>query len=245
MSMPLLLHLIGRLVAVVLICLAAAVAWVMIDARRSIDAEAAATADRVALRLEGVYWQKLLWRGGMLRETLVPMPDWQTLATASIVSPGVCVTFVPPGVSPQKLCSQIEALGAPPPALFAAASDVLFGPPPPVRRYLAVRDTDPVFVMAAAEPDAALRLAWRQVSVVTGVAAVMAAGLALIDPSRCHRPRKRVRNQPRPEERPPGASRRTATRLSLSRAGGSVPGAILRDGAGAPPQDEGPDFSPP
>jgi len=73
--MHLLLHLIGRLIAVVLLCLAGFVAWITIHAHRSIDAETAATADRVGQRLEGLYWQKLLWTGGMRREMLVPIPD--------------------------------------------------------------------------------------------------------------------------------------------------------------------------
>jgi two-component system, NarL family, sensor histidine kinase UhpB len=179
--MPLLLHLIGRLVVAVLLCLTAAVAWVMVDARWSIDAETAATADRVSQRLEGLYWQKLLWHGGWGRDMLVPLPDWETLATISIVSPGVCVTFAPPpGDRPRRLCSQIEALGAPPPAFFTAVSDFVFGPPTPVKRYLTTRDKDAGFVTAAAEPDAALRLAWRQVSVVAGVAAVMALAIAML-----------------------------------------------------------------
>jgi branched-chain amino acid transport system permease protein len=46
------------------------------------------------------------------------------------------------------------------------------------------------------------------------------------------------KSQPRPEERPPGASRRTA-RGAEAVGADSAPGAILRDGAGAPPQDEG------
>src|SRR5215470_16820472 len=108
--MHLLLHLIGRLVAVVLVCLAGAVAWVMIDTHRSIDAEVAATAERVGQRLESLYWQKLLWHGGMSREMLLPIPDWQTLSTVSIVSPGICVTFAPPGEAPRGLCSQVEAV---------------------------------------------------------------------------------------------------------------------------------------
>ena len=45
--MHLLLHLIGRLIAVVAVCLTTAVALVMIYARRVIDADAAATAERV------------------------------------------------------------------------------------------------------------------------------------------------------------------------------------------------------
>jgi hypothetical protein len=49
-AMNLLLHLIGRLIAVVLLCLAGAVAWIMVDAHRSIEAETASTADRVSQR---------------------------------------------------------------------------------------------------------------------------------------------------------------------------------------------------
>jgi signal transduction histidine kinase len=179
-AMNLLLHLIGRLFAVVLLCLAGAVAWVMVDAHRSIEAETAATADRVGQRLEALYWQKLLWQDGMSKETLLPMPDWETLATASVVSPGICVTFAHPGAEPRRLCSQIEALGVPAPAKFASAYNFLFGSPLPVKRYLTLRDKDAGFVLSAAEPDAALRLAWRQVSIVAGVAATMAAGIAVL-----------------------------------------------------------------
>jgi signal transduction histidine kinase len=178
--MHLLLHLVGRLVTVVAVCLTAAVAWVMIDAHRAIDADATATAERVGQRLESLYWQKLLWRDDMSRERFLPTPDWQTLTIASVIAPGNCVTFGPPGETPRQLCSQIEALGPPAPALFAAAFDVLFGPPTSVRRHLIVRDRDVGFITAAAAPEAALRLAWRRVSVVTGVAAAMAAAIAVL-----------------------------------------------------------------
>lgn len=178
--MRLLFLLIGRLAAVVLLCLTATVAWVMIDAHRSLDADTAATADRVGERLQNLYWQKLLWRGGTGQDTLVPMPEWQTLATASIVAPGICITFAPAGEQPRRLCSQIEAVGGPAPALFAAVFDALFGAPAPVRRDLTARNRDAGFVIAAAAPEAAMRLAWRQVSVAAGVAAAMAAAIAAL-----------------------------------------------------------------
>jgi two-component system, NarL family, sensor histidine kinase UhpB len=177
--MHLLLHLVGRVVVVAAVCLTAAVAWVMIDARRTIDADAAATAERVGQRLESLYWQKLMWRDGMSRLDF-PIPDWQTPTIASVISPGNCVTFDPPGEAPQRLCSQIEAVGPPAPPLFAAAFDVLFGPPTPVRRSLMVRSWNSGFIVVAAEPEAALRLAWRQVSVVIGFAAAMAAAIAAL-----------------------------------------------------------------
>jgi two-component system, NarL family, sensor histidine kinase UhpB len=178
--MHLLVHLVGRLLAVVLLCLAGAVAWVTIDAHRSIEAETAATADRVSQRLEALYWQKLLWRGGMSKDSLLPMPDWETLATASVVSPGICVTFAPPHDDPRQLCSQIEALGAPAPEWFARTYNFLFGSEEPVKRYLSIRDKDAGFVSAAPEPDATLRLSWHQVSIVVGVAMAMAAAIAVL-----------------------------------------------------------------
>lgn len=178
--MRLLVLLIGRLAAVVLLCLAATVAWATVDARRALDADTVATADRVAERMQNLYWQKLLWRDGMGQDTLVPMPQWQTLATASIVAPGICITFAPAGEPPRRLCSQIEAVGGPAPALFAAAFDALFGAPAPVRRDLTARNRDAGFVSAAAAPEAAMRLAWRQVSVAAGVAAALAAAIAAL-----------------------------------------------------------------
>lgn len=178
--MHLLVHLVGRLLAVVFLCLAGAIGWVMIDAHRSVEGEIAATADRVSQRLEGLYWQKLLWRGGMNKDSLLPMPDWETLATASVVSPGICVTFAPPHDDPRQLCSQIEALGAPAPGWFAETYDFLFGSQPLVKRYLTIRDRDAGFVLSEAQPDAALRLSWRQVSIVVGVAMAMAAAIAIL-----------------------------------------------------------------
>lgn len=178
--MHLLIHLIARLVAVVLLCLAGAAAWVMVDAHRSIEAEATASADRINHQLQSIYWQRLLWRGGMTREVLIPSPEWQTLTTLSILSPGVCVTFAPPGGENQKLCSQVDALGRPAPKWFASLYGTLFGPYQPVKRALSVRDKDAGIVLTQPEPSAALRQSWHQVSVVVGVAAALAAGIAIL-----------------------------------------------------------------
>jgi signal transduction histidine kinase len=176
----LLIHLIMRLVGVVLLCLSIAVGWVMVDAHRAIDAETEASAKRVGSYLEGLYWQKLLWRGGMSKDSLLPSPEWATLRTLSVISPGICVTFAPPGQDPQQICSQTDALGRPAPAWFAAVNDLLFPPHEPVKRSLSVRDQNAGTVLTAAEPEAALRQSWQRVSVIVGIAAVMAAGIALL-----------------------------------------------------------------
>jgi two-component system sensor histidine kinase UhpB len=178
--MKLLIHLIARLVVVVLICLAGAIGWVMVDAHRSIERETMASADRMAQQLQALYWQKLLWRGGMHKDTLLPMPDWETLSTLTIISPGVCVTFAPPGDVPRRLCSQVEALGKPAPAWFATLYTALLGAHLPISRALSIRDRDAGNFVTVAEPDAALRQSWSRVSVIVAVATALAGGIAVL-----------------------------------------------------------------
>ena len=125
--MRLMNYLVLWLVTVTLLCLLGAVAWSLVDAHRSVEASAAASADRIQRQLQALYWQKLVWRHGMSRETLVPQPDWETIATLDIISPGVCVTFNPPQGGAQRLCSQVDALGAVAPAWFATLDGWLFG----------------------------------------------------------------------------------------------------------------------
>ena len=178
--MKLLLYLIARMVAVVLLCLAGAIGWVMVDAHRSIERETMGSADRMAQQLQALYWQKLLWRGGMHKDSLLPMPDWETLSTLTIISPGVCVSFAPPGDTPRQLCSQVEALGTPAPAWFATLYTALLGAHQPVARALSIRDKDAGSFITAANPDAALRQSWGRVSVIATVATALAGGIAVL-----------------------------------------------------------------
>jgi len=178
--MNLLAHLIFRLAAVVALCLAVSIGWVMVDAHRTIEHETAASADRVGRHLEALYWQKLLWRGGMSKETLLPQPDWETLPTLTIVSPGICVAFSPPGTAPRRICSQVEALGPEPPAWFAHLYTSLLGPHQPITRALSVREKDAGTIVTVADPDAALRQSWGRVSVIAAVASVLAGCIAVL-----------------------------------------------------------------
>ncbi|WP_026871269.1 histidine kinase [Inquilinus limosus] len=178
--MNLFVHLVLRLAGVVLLCLACAVGWVLVDTHRAIEKEAAASADRVAGALETLYWRELLWRGGLRREHLVPPPDWETMATMKVISPGVCVTFSPGDEAPRRLCSQLEAIGAPAPAWFRAFYDHVFGPYSRTERPLSARQ--PLAGVVTAEPDrgAAVRQAWHQIAVVLSVAALLAAGIGIL-----------------------------------------------------------------
>ena len=178
--MNLFVHLVLRLAGVVLVCLACAVGWVLIDTHRAIEKEASASADRVASALETLYWRELLWRGGLSREHLVPIPDWETMATMKVISPGVCITFTPGNEAPRRLCSQLETISDPAPAWFQAFYDHVFGAYARVERPLTVRQ--PMAGAVAAEPDhgAAVRQAWQRTDVVLSVAALLAAGIGVL-----------------------------------------------------------------
>jgi two-component system sensor histidine kinase UhpB len=178
--MRVLIHLIARLVAVVLVCLACAIGWVLVDTHRAIEAETAASADRVARALQNLYWRELVWRDGMLHKTLMPVPDWASLGTLRLIAPGYCITFGPGLEEPRQLCSQTEGVGSPAPQWFAAAYSRLFGPYPIVTRPLTARQQNAGLILAAVDPEAAMRQAWRQVSIVVSVAGAMALGIGVL-----------------------------------------------------------------
>ena len=178
--MRLLTLLILRLMAVVLLCLTVAIGCLVFEAHRSIEADVAATGTRVNQHLQSLYWQHLLWRDGMKRGALLPLPEWKSLSTQSIISPGVCVTFASPGSDQQTLCSQVEVLGPPAPHWFATAYLAVFGPHEPIKQSLSIRDANAGFVTTSADPDAALRRAWREISNVVEAAVIMAGGIAFL-----------------------------------------------------------------
>jgi len=178
--MSLIFHLILRLAGVVLLCLAGAVGWVLAATHRALEAETVATAERVARDLEDLYWQKLVWRDGFSRGAPLPVPEWETLRTGRLVTPGTCVTFAPDGQEPRRLCGQVEGVGMPAPAWFEAGYAGLFGPSAPVERRLSVRQPGAGQVVVAADPQTSVRQAWQQVSIVVRVAALMAAGIGLL-----------------------------------------------------------------
>ncbi|WP_045838000.1 sensor histidine kinase [Hyphomicrobium sp. 99] len=178
--MRLLTLLIIRLMAVVVLCLTAAIGCLVWDAHRSIETAVTSTAVRVNQRLQTLYWQHLLWRNGMQRGALVPLPDWNTVETQSIISPGVCVTFGLPGADRQKLCSQVEALGPPAPEWFATTYLALLGTYQPVTESLSIHDQSAGLLVTNADPDAALRRAWREITAVVDVAIMLAAGIAFL-----------------------------------------------------------------
>jgi signal transduction histidine kinase len=175
--MWLVLRLIARLVGVVALCLAFALAWAMVDTHRSIDRETSASADRVASQLEILYWRELLWRSGLRKEGLLPTPEWRTLGTLKLVSPGVCVAFAAGTGEPTQLCGQVEGVGAPAPAWFESVYLGVLGPQATLIRALTTRQPEAGSIFACADPEAAVRQAWLRVSTIANFAAAMALAI--------------------------------------------------------------------
>ena len=178
--MNLFAHLALRLAGVVLLCLVCAVGWVLIDAHRSIEKETAASANRVARNLEALYWRELLWRGGLNRAQIVPLPEWQTIATMKVISPGVCVTFAPANEPPKRLCSQLEAISDPAPAWFKGFYGWMFGDFVRIEQPLTARQ--PLVGTVTAQPDAeaAVRQTWHQIEIGLSIAGLLAAGIGVL-----------------------------------------------------------------
>jgi signal transduction histidine kinase len=178
--MRLVLQLIGRLLVVVVLCLAAATIWATVDAYRSVDRATTASAQRVSKALEALYWRELLLRSNRTREHLVPVVDWHTVDTMKLISPGVCVRFEPAVGVEKPLCGQNKGIGAPPPLWFANIVLWFFGNHAEVAQRISTRNASAGTVSAIADGDAAIRLAWEQVLDVTGIALLMAVAIGLL-----------------------------------------------------------------
>jgi two-component system sensor histidine kinase UhpB len=178
--MKLLLSLLARILIVVTACLIGTVGLILYDAHRDIDRATQATAERAVLRLQALYWQQLLWQGGLSRAALLPAPDWRTLDTARVVAPGVCIAFAPAHEAPTGLCSAAEGVYSPAPAWFVTLNDALFGRFHSTTRDLDVRHGGVGKVTAEADPETAMRLAWMHVAPMVGMAGAMALAITLL-----------------------------------------------------------------
>ncbi len=178
--MRLVLQLVARLLVVVVLCFGAATVWATIDAYRSVDRATAASAERVAQRLEGLYWHELLLRSSRMAEHLLPVPDWRSTETMKLISPGICLEFEPGSDFEKPLCGQTIRTGEAPPQWFAAAVQTFLGSHAPVARPITARTTTAGTVLALADRDAAIRLAWGHIQDSIGVALLMAMAIALL-----------------------------------------------------------------
>ena len=178
--MRLVLQLVGRLLLIVALCLGATTLWATIDAYRSVDRATEASAQRVALAMEALYWRELLLRSSRMREHLVPVPEWRNIETMKLISPGICVQFEPVAAFEKPLCGQSKGIGLAPPRWFAAGVQTLLGNHPPVVVPISARAATAGTVSATADADAAIALAWERILDNIGVALLMGVAIALL-----------------------------------------------------------------
>ncbi|HEY0292552.1 MAG TPA: histidine kinase [Hansschlegelia sp.] len=178
--MSLLASLIYRVIGAVTLSLLCAAAWVMIDANRNIRAEVTASADRVAQQAAGLAWREMTFRGSVGADAKFAFPDWRSSDTLRVISPGYCVSLAWTGEAPLRLCGGPANVGASAPTWFMAFYRAIFGPTEAETRNIHVFKQTAGVVVAEADEGAAARHAWRQVSVVVGVAAAMAVGISLL-----------------------------------------------------------------
>ncbi len=181
--MRLLLRLLLGIAAVVAVCLAATTAVILHDTHARLETATASSADRAARALGALYWQELVWRDGLNRAELLPLPEWRTLATARVVAPGLCVTFAPKVTANAAdplppLCSLAEDDFAPAPAWFGTLYRQLYGAFPLARRPIDARQNVGEIV-ATADPGTALRLAWLEIALLLRTTALMALAIGL------------------------------------------------------------------
>lgn len=178
--MRLVLQLVARLLLIVALCLGAATLWATVDAYRSVDRATAASAQRVAQALQALYWHEFLLRSSRTREQLLPVPEWRTLETMKLISPGVCVEFQPAIAFEKPLCGQSEGLGKTPPRWFASIVPTFLGSHAEVVRPVSPRAASAGTVAATPDAAAAISLAWEYVLNVIDVALLMAAAIAIL-----------------------------------------------------------------
>jgi len=178
--MRLVLQLVARLFIVVILCLGAASVWATIDAYRSVDRASAASAERVSVALEALYWRELLLRSSRMREQLVPVPEWRTIQMMGLISPGICVRIEPAGAFEKPLCGQSKGIGQTPPHWFAATVETLLGSHAPVIQPISTRAANAGSVSATPDPNDAIALAWQHVLGNIHLALLMAIAIALL-----------------------------------------------------------------
>ena len=178
--MTLLRSLLVRMAAVVVLCIAVTVGLVLLQGRQDLERATEASADRAAVRLQALYWQELVWRDGLDRSTLLPVPEWRTPETVAVVAPGVCIALIMTGEGRGRLCSGSPEVYPTAPAWFSRLENALFPPLPDATRDLDVRQRDPGTVAASADPEIAIRLAWLRIAPMLLFAGVTAGAVALL-----------------------------------------------------------------
>lgn len=181
-----------QIAALMALCLAGAVAWLLLDGARAGEAQVSRIADLMARDLS-FQREQMQW----VRGAPGVFPDLQRLAPA-LMAPGLCITFRPAGPAGlQRLCSGAEPDDARTPEPFARLYDGLFGARGTAERTVEVGGTVAGAVTVSLAPETLSSRAWREVSRLAAVTAAMLlvlCALVYVALARALRPTRIIRD---------------------------------------------------
>lgn len=180
--MRLLIGLIGRVVLIALFCLTCAAGWVLIDTHRGIEAEATASAQRVARQLQSYVWLGSPYVGLDLADgrPKIEEPAWEKIASANVIAPAVCVKLRAADTDFRQLCGEWSTLGHTAPAWFAVLYDGLFGSSKPVSHAFKAQQQVIGDIAAETMREPMVQQAWHQVRMVSDVAALTVIAVTVL-----------------------------------------------------------------
>lgn len=181
-----------RIAALMALCLAGAVGWLLFDGARAGEAQVARIADLMARDLT-FQRQQMQW----VRGAPGVFPDLQRLAPA-LMAPGLCIAFRPAGTDGlQRLCSAAEPDDRGTPALFQRLYDGLFAAAGTAERPVEVGGAAEGLVTVSFAPETLAGRAWREVSRLAAVVAAMLlvlCALVYLALARALRPTRTIRD---------------------------------------------------
>ena len=113
------------------------------------------------------------------REHLLPAPEWRTIETMKLISPGICIGSSRWARSRSRSAARARG-SANRRCWFAATVQTLFGNRAAVDRSISARTATAGTVSAIADPDAAISLAWEHILDNIDVALLMAIAIAVL-----------------------------------------------------------------
>jgi signal transduction histidine kinase len=174
--MSLLVGLMVRLLTVAIICFAAAVTWILVEAQNGVRVETRQSAERASHVIERSYMTGSVGRPlDFTRE-----PSGASSNIVSVMSPGVCVSAEDRQGVRRRLCSGWTTLGPVAPEWFRRFYAAVTPANLPVEVSASVHGEASRPVRASFDPVAAAARAWNRVRMAVALAASMAVGMSVL-----------------------------------------------------------------
>mgnify|MGYP003645917727 CR=1 FL=1 len=173
--MSLELKLVSRLMLVALGSFLAAVVWILVDTRAAIRTDLSATQARVSYQLERMH------RLGSGPPSPVLSPQ-NAIEIVLVMAPGTCVIFSSQtsGIVDRRLCAGWNVFGTVAPGWFRKTLAATLGPFAPIDKAVPIHGGADYRLQTIIDPVAAATRIWQQVRIVSGLAAGLAATIAIL-----------------------------------------------------------------